>query len=298
MQIERLFKIIYMLLHEEKISANILAERLGVSRRTIYRDIDTLSLAGIPVYTEKGKSGGVGLLPDFVLNKSVLNEQEQNEILSALHGLSNITTAGTKEVLQKVSAVFNKQAVNWLEVDFSDWQGDDNYWDVLKESILNTKIIEFYYYNSIGEQSLKQVEPMQLMFKLNAWYLIGFCLTKQDERMYKLSRIKKLLVTSADFLMRPLKIEHEQDGGDTIEYELTTVKLHILPEKAYRVFDDFSDTDIEKQSDGSFIITMKTPIDDWLLSFILSYGKYIEVLAPEDLRATVKTELKEILQKY
>ena len=297
MQIERLFKIIYMLLHEEKISANVLAERLSVSRRTIYRDIDTLSLAEIPVYTEKGKNGGVSLLPDFVLNKSVLNEQEQNEILSALHGLSHITTAGTKEVLQKVSAVFNKQAVNWLEVDFSVWHGDDNYWNILKEAILNTKIIEFNYYNQAGEKSFRRVEPMQLMFKLNAWYLIGFCLTKQDERMYKLSRIKKLFVTSEDFLIRPLKTK-EQHAEEEIDYELTTVKLHIQAAKAYRVFDDFNDQDVEKQPDDSFIITMPAPIDDWLLSFILSYGKDIEVLAPESLRLTVKTELKEILTKY
>jgi len=297
MQIERLFKIIYMLLHEEKISASVLAERLEVSRRTIYRDIDTLSLAGIPVYTEKGKSGGISLLPDFVLNKSVLNEQEQNEILSALHGLSHLTTAGTKEVLQKVSAVFNKQAVNWLAVDFSDWYGDDNYWDVLKEAILNTKIVEFNYYNSAGEQSFRQVEPLQLLFKLNAWYLKGFCLTKQDQRLYKLSRIKHLFVTSEAFLMRPLKTK-EEHAEEAIDYELITVKLHVLAAKAYRVFDDFNDQDVEKQPDGSFIITMLAPIDEWLLSFILSYGKYIEVLAPESLRVTVKTELTEISAKY
>ena len=85
MVVYRLFEIIYILLRENKVPAGKLAEQLGVSRRTICRDIDMLSLAGVPVYAERGKGGGIGLLPDYVLNKSLLNEQEQSEILSALH---------------------------------------------------------------------------------------------------------------------------------------------------------------------------------------------------------------------
>ena len=117
----RLFEIIYILLNKKSTTARELAEHFGVSQRTIYRDVDTLSLADIPVYTEKGKGGGISLLPDFVLNKSILSEQEQNEILSALQGLSSVKTTETDQVLKKLSTIFNKNTVNWLEVDFSDW---------------------------------------------------------------------------------------------------------------------------------------------------------------------------------
>ena len=115
LQINRLLEIVYALLRQKTVTAKELAERFNVSQRTIYRDIDTLSLAGIPVYTEKGKNGGISLLPEFVLSKSFLSEQEQNEILSALQGLSNIKTAETNQVLQKLSSIFNKSAANWLE---------------------------------------------------------------------------------------------------------------------------------------------------------------------------------------
>ncbi|MDR0286975.1 MAG: HTH domain-containing protein, partial [Clostridiales bacterium] len=121
MQVNRLFEIIYILLNKKMITAKELAEHFDVSQRTIYRDIDLLSLAGIPVYTEKGKNGGISLLPEFVLNKSILSEQEQNEILSALQGLSTVKTAETDQVLKKLSTIFNKNTVNWLDVDFSDW---------------------------------------------------------------------------------------------------------------------------------------------------------------------------------
>jgi predicted DNA-binding transcriptional regulator YafY len=121
MKLNRLFEIIYILLQKRSVSAKELSDHLGVSVRTIYRDIDVLSLAGIPVYTEQGKGGGISILPDFVLNKSLLSEQDQSEILTALQGLSNVKTAETDRVLEKLSAIFNKTAVHWLEVDFSDW---------------------------------------------------------------------------------------------------------------------------------------------------------------------------------
>jgi len=298
MQTERLFKIIYILLHEKKISASILAERLGCSRRTICRDIDTLSLAGIPIYTEKGKGGGISLMPDFVLNKSVLSEQEQNDILSALHGLSNISTNDTSQVLQKVSAIFNKQVVNWLEVDFSHWHGEDDFWDRLKNAILNRHIIEFDYFNSYGDKTFRRIEPLQLWFKSKSWYLKGFCLAKQDERVYKLSRIKNLKVTDELFEQRHLfKVENEAIN-DVVSDELTTVKFLIAPERAYRVYDDFGELEIEKQFDGYFVVTTAFPLDNWIHGFVLSYGKYIEVLEPVSLREAIKKEMAEMLNIY
>jgi len=299
MQIERLFKIIYILLHEGKISASVLADRLEVSRRTICRDIDTLSLAGIPIYTEKGKGGGISLLPDFVLNKSILSEQEQSEILSALHGLSHIRANETNQVLQKVSAIFNKRATNWLEVDFSDWHSENDFFNELKAAILDQHIVQFDYYNSYGDKTYRHIEPIQLWFKSKSWYLKGFCLTKLGERVYKLSRIKNLLVTDEQFEQRNLfEKKSESSINDAEEDESTTIKFSISPERAYRVYDDFSESEVEKQSDGSFIVTTAFPIDNWVYSFVLSYGKHIEVMEPEHLREVIKEEGREIMKKY
>ena len=70
MQINRLFEIVYILLNKKSITAKELSEHFEVSQRTIYRDIDTLCECGIPIYTSKGKGGGIGLLDSFILNKS------------------------------------------------------------------------------------------------------------------------------------------------------------------------------------------------------------------------------------
>ncbi len=149
MQIHRLFEMVYILLDKKKITAGELAEHFGVSRRTICRDIDTLSTAGIPVYTEKGKGGGISLLPNFILNKSILSEGEQNEILSALYGLSSIKTDETNLILQKLSTIFSKTATNWMDVDFSGWSHENDFFNDFKTAILERRIIEFDYCNGV-----------------------------------------------------------------------------------------------------------------------------------------------------
>ena len=87
MQLNRLFEIVYILLNRKQVTARELAQRFEVSTRTIYRDIESLTEAGVPVYTNKGKGGGISLLDNFILNKSYLNTDEQQEILTALQGL-------------------------------------------------------------------------------------------------------------------------------------------------------------------------------------------------------------------
>lgn len=299
MQINRLFEIIYILLNKKSVTARELAEYFSVSRRTIYRDVDTLSLCGIPIYTERGKGGGISLLPDFVLNKSILNEQEQNEILLALHGLSNIKTDGTDQILRKLSTIFNITTTNWLEVDFVGWSHENDFFKDLKLAILEQRIARFDYYNSFGDKTLRHVEPIQLWFKSKSWYLKGFCLTKQDMRLYKLSRIKNLVVTDEHFVERdPLVLSDNSAQESYNNQQNVIIKLHIKPEMAYRVFDDFYESMVEKQPDGSFIVTVEWSEDNWLYNFILSFGKYVEVIEPEHLRNIIKDEAKRISEKY
>ena len=298
MQTTRLFEIIYILLHRKQVSAGELADQLGVSTRTIYRDIDTLSLAGIPVFSQKGKGGGIRLMPDFVLNKSMLSEQEQNEILSALHGLATIRTDDTRQVLEKLSATFNKTARNWLEVDFSEWHYENDFFNELKVAILERRIAQFDYYNSAGEKTARRVEPIQLWFKSTSWYLKAFCLTKQDMRIYKLSRIKDLVVGDERFSERDLLLLLDDSAREEEMPEMITLKLRIGREMAYRVYDDFLEREIEKQADGSFLITGTTPETQGLIPFLLPYGRYLEVLEPAQLRARIKAEAEQMLKKH
>ena len=299
MQVNRLFEIIYILLDKKMITAKELAERFEVSGRTIYRDIDTLSLAGIPVYTEKGKGGGISLLPDFVLNKSLLSEQEQNEILSALQGLSSVKSSDTDQVLQKLSTIFNKHTIPWLEVDFTDWGYSSGYvFNSFKTAILEKRIAEFEYYSTYGEMTRRRIEPIQLWFKSKSWYIKGFCLTRQDTRLFKLTRVRNLTVTKEHFGERDLLAKPPNPGPAEHQKKDVTLKFKIAPEMTYRVYDDYYDEIIERQPDGSFIVSVTWPEDDWVYGYVLSFGEYIEVLEPEHIREIIKEKSEKMLKKY
>ena len=299
MQSGRLFEIIYQLLNKDSMTAKELAERFGVSTRTIYRDVDTLSLAGIPVYTEKGKKGGISLLPDFVLNKSILSEQEQNEILSALQGLSLVADGEAGQVLKRLSGLFNKTAINWLEVDFSDWSFGNGYvFDCLKTAILERLVAQFDYYSAYGEKTCRRVEPIQLWFKSRAWYLKGYCLAKQNIRLFKLARIRDLIVTDETFEKRDLLATPPNPEPEPRHKPDVTLRLRIAPEMTFRVYEEFCDSMVEKQPDGSHIVTVTWPEDNWVYGFVLSFGEYIEVLEPEYMREIIKCKAKKILGIY
>ncbi|MCC5910811.1 MAG: YafY family transcriptional regulator [Clostridiaceae bacterium] len=299
MQIIRLFEIVYVLLSKKRVTAKELSQRFEVSQRTIYRDIDALSVAGIPVYTEKGKGGGIGLLPEFTLNQSLLTEQEQEDIISALQGLEAIKPQEMPQALTKLSAVFNRKVVNWIDVDFSDWsRGDNRLFSELKTAIFNKNVIVLDYYSKKGVKKNREVEPIQLFFKHQAWYLKGFCLWRQDIRLFKLTRIKNLMLTEQCFNERSssmILFEASQNENDYNDIEL---RVKIEPEMAYRVYDEFEPQNIQTLPDGSFISTVVFPEDEWVYGYIMSFGEYIEVIEPVHIRELIQERLEKAFKKY
>ncbi len=300
MQINRLFEIIYLLLNKKFTTANELAEHFEVSVRTIYRDIDTLSLAGIPIYALQGKGGGISLLEHYVLDKSVLSEREQNEILYALQSLTVTQVPEADKVLAKLSNLFKKSRTNWIEVDFSPWGSDDkgfSQFTLIKDAILSHKIIEFNYFSSSGEKTARRVEPMKLIFKINAWYLQAFCLTRNELRMFKIVRMADVQIT--EDLFTQMIPEPLPDGGQLQETQKwIELCLNISTDGAYRVYDEFKEKEITKNTDGSFTIMTTLPESDWLIRFILSFGSEAEVKSPQHIRDMLQFELNKITMKY
>jgi predicted DNA-binding transcriptional regulator YafY len=163
---------------------------------------------------------------------------------------------------------------------------------------LGQRIAEFDYYSTYGEKTRRRIEPIQLWFKSKAWYIKGFCLTAQDVRTFKLTRVKNLALTNESFTEMDLLssvITSETNGHPKQD---VTLKLRIEPLMAYRVYDEFDEHMIEKQQDGSYIVTARYPEDDWVYGTILSYGEYIEVLEPAHIREIIKTKLQNISKKY
>ena len=298
MQISRLFEIIYVLLNKKIVTAAEMAKRFEVSQRTIYRDIEALNAAGIPIFTTRGKGGGIGLLDGFVLNKSLLSEQEQNEILSALQSMNATQNPAITETLSKLSLLFNKNATDWVEVDFSNWPDEKNLqFNLIKSAILNKNVICFEYYSSYGEKTSRRVEPLQLWFKHKFWYLKGYCLGKQDVRLFRLSRMKNVQLTDALFErtladVLPM-IEISKQPPD-----MTTLTLKIDASQAYRVYDEFETEQIQKNDDNDFIVTVSFPEEEWIYGYILSFGPSAKLLEPSYMLPILQDRLEKTLEQY
>lgn len=297
MQINRLFEIVYILLDKKTTTAKKLSEHFEVSTRTIYRDIEILSGAGIPVFMSKGKGGGISLIDKFVLNKSVLSENEQNDILSALQSLNIINYPDIDNILSKLSSFFNKSIKNWIEVDFSDWSGHEEKFNIIKNAIFDKKIICFDYFSTNGEKTKRKVEPFQLWFKEKNWYLKAFCREKQSLRVFKLTRITMLQITEETF-DRVLLDNNKHNEIDIFNKNIVTLKLNIDSSQSYRVYDEFEEEQIIKNANGSFDVEVSYPENEWVYSYILSFGYFTEVIEPIHIREIIKNRLKKTLNKY
>lgn len=297
MQINRLFEIIYILLEKKIVTSKELAERFEVSPRTIYRDIETLSSSGIPVYMNRGKGGGISLLPDFILNKAVLTNEEKDALLTSLKAVNAVNINKSDTVLNKLSSLFGDSKADWIEVDFNNWSGgqdESECFNTLKEAILNNRIITFSYASAKGQQTERIVEPLKLCFKSGAWYLYGYCKSRSDYRFFKLRRIKRLSITEHNFQRSvPKNIFAEENR---IQYENFRVKLKLSAEVAFRVYDEFDNC--EQQEDGSFIVEIDYPNNEWLYYYITSFGCHCEILEPISMRNNMKAELEKTLKLY
>ena len=287
MKNSRLFEILYILMEHRGITAGELSARLEVSVRTIYRDLDTLSAAGIPVYTERGHGGGIRC------------EEEQEHIMTALQSLDAVGAADSRSLLSQLAGLFGRQTVDWLEVDFETWGAgklEKKYFELCKYAILHRRLLTFRYYNSSGIKSRRTVEPLRLCFKGGHWYLSGYCRNKQAFRLFRLNRVRELEMEEEQFQVRPMP--GEKDAGGDMSEDMTAVRLRFTEAAGYQVLDFFAEEDIVRQKDGGFEVKTAFSPGRWLTGFILSFGADARVLEPEWLRVQIEKEAEKIRELY
>lgn len=273
-----------------------LAEKFEVSVRTIYRDIDALSGAGIPIYAEAGRNGGIHLMKGFVLDKAVLSKEEKQEILTALQSINFTKNISSSQTLQKISAIVNLSSENWLEVDFSRWgnKGTDNEkFELLKSAVIQQKCIKITYANSYGTISERVVQPLKMSYKSMAWYLKAYCTEKQDYRIFKLTRIIDLEVLADVFHKSPFP-ESDEVPNETYN----TVILGFPQNMSYRVYDEFDKSQVRKRENGDLIVSVEMPEDEWLIGYLLSFGTQVDIIEPAYLKEIVAEQAKKIYEKY
>ena len=301
MQPQRLFEIVYLLMDRGTATTGELARKLEVSERTVRRDVDALSAAGVPVYMTRGKGGGVHLMDGYVLDRSVLSEREQDDIMAALSALNRTRASddASDETAVRLGRLFQRENVNWLDMDFSFWGAPPNYraaFDTIRDAAIGRHPLSFAYFDAEGNRTERTVEPAQLMFKESSWYLRAWCRERDAWRMFKLFRIdwETLDVLPETFEARELPAldEGRHMKGDDV------LVMRFAAQAESRVREEFAPETIARKADGSWLVTLTCDITERTRYYLLSFGPLLEVLEPPDVRAWLFKHAEAMARAY
>ena len=206
MKLERMLSIITYLLTHPKVKAQVLAQKYEVSVRTIYRDIEAISAAGIPIVAYQGVEGGISIMEGYKLDKTVFTYDELLKIITGLRGLQSAAEdSKIKLLIDKIlNVTHNDDCIstgNEIYIDLSAWNKNDQLAARIKDlkyAIREKRLIEFTYCSN-ETVTHRRVEPCIVVFKESNWYLYAYCLLRKNFRLFKLRRMTDLFVTDISF---------------------------------------------------------------------------------------------------
>lgn len=308
MKIDRIISIIMILLDKKRISAEELSEIFEVSKRTIYRDIDAINLAGIPVVAISGVGGGFEIMPDYKLDKNVFTTTELASILMGLTNASNMIRGNELiNAITKVKSFIPPHRVKEIElktnqilVDKSPWLGNSTvqpYLEIIKTAINENKLLTFEYTDRHCNKSMRTVEPYQLVLKGSHWYFHGFCLTRNDYRLFRLTRITNLAIENQIFTPRNYPSPQLKFIGiwETMQ---TKIQIRIHESILDNVLDYCAFDNIIPDGDESYLVDFPFVENDYFFNVLLSFGDKCECLSPSHIRAELKLKAQKIVNMY
>lgn len=300
MKIDRLLEMVILFINKKKMTASYLSSHFGVTIKTIRRDIDTLTLAGIPIYSEVGQNGGYYINEDFTLRREIFSHSEVSLIESMLIGVGkSFKNDDAKSILQKIIA--SKKGVNkqLMVFDIGPWQQSEHsdlIFNVLEAGIINHKIIEIEYFKPGSPSHTRSIKPIRFILKAGNWFLKAFCLFKNDYRMFKLNRIADAQMTNKTF--DPIEDDQADDQYFNHWYGVSDKGYPIrFYQEIYGKLDNLVPSNDIKWSQPFFDYDLNFIIDDWLISALLSLGEHIEII-DEELKAIYLEKLKKITALY
>lgn len=308
MKISRLISIILILNERKRVSAHELSELMEVSQRTIYRDIEAINIAGIPVYSIPGVGGGFEIMENFKIDKNTFTE---NELASLLISNSNfpekLKNNDFFNTNLKIKSLIPKEKLNSIETQVEQFQMDSNHWNELrntdnqlvkfKNAIQNNQILKIKYINHLGNKTEREVEAYQLILKAGHWYVYVYCYLRDDFRLLKLNRVIHLQVLDIKFTKK-VYIAPLLSTNRIFEKLKMTIKLRVHESIVERLL-DFCDYDSFSQENNRYYVVDFPFIDNsYYFGLILSFGDKCEVIEPTEIRNKMKQTIKKMADNY
>lgn len=300
MKIDRQIGILSMLLQKDRVTAPYLADLFEVSRRTINRDIEDLCKAGIPIVTQQGASGGISIMENYKLDKTLFTNTEMRDILAGLRSLDSVNgTNRYRKLMEKLSAGSSDFMVGNQSVliDLSSWYKDSLAPKIewIRMAIDKCRELEFVYYSPKGELA-RRIEPYYLIFRWTSWYVWGFCKKREDFRLFKLNRMDNLQISEQMFVKR--QVPMPDLSNERIFPGRISVKALFEPECKWRLVEEFGVESYKEQKDGRLLFQADYTDKENLVTWLLSFRDKVELLEPEEIRAEISECIEKMRGKY
>ncbi|MBC2142699.1 YafY family transcriptional regulator [Listeria innocua] len=308
MKVDRLMSIVLILLDKERISAQELADRFEVSLRTIYRDIDAIDLAGVPIRSTPGVGGGFEIMPDYKMDSKVFSTADLSAILMGLSSLSNMVRgdelinalAKIKSFIPADRAKEIELKANQIYIDLSQWTGNNNiqpHVEIIKVALQENKLLTFEYIAHQGNKTLRIVEPYQLVMKSSHWYLYGYCQNRNDFRLFRLSRMSGLQILEDTFTLRDFQ-KPQLEMEDIIAVMQIEIKIRFHQSIIDRVLDYCSYENFYSDGEEHYIVSFPFIENEYHYDILLSFGDKCECLEPLHVREKMKRRIYDIVSIY
>ena len=308
MKIDRLIAIIMTLLERDKVKADELAKMFEVSSRTIYRDLETINQAGIPVVAVTGPGNGISILKSYKIEKRLFSTNEITSLLMALGNIqSNLPSQEITTALAKVKGMIpsdKQQELNFkshqVQIDLSPWlcSGDiQTRIELIQKAIESQSLLQFEYRDRGNQHSHRKIEPYRLLFKGEDWYIQGFCLMRQDFRIFKIFRMQNIEVLGESFQLRPFQEDTVQhpNFNDTNFMEVTLLVHESIIDK---IISRFGEECLVPKGPNYYIASVHMPVSDHSANYLLGFGDKCECIEPACMRAQMFTLSQKICQMY
>ena len=299
MKIDRMIGILAILLQQEKATAPYLAEKFEVSRRTISRDVEELCRAGIPLRTRQGANGGISIMEGYKIDSTLLTRSDMQAILEGLRSLDSVSgTSRYVQLMEKLSVGASSLVAGGqhMLIDLSAWSKSAlaPKIELFREAIENGELVSFKYFSPKGE-SLRTIEPYDLIFRWANWYVWGYCLERKDYRLFKLNRMTEIKAGNS-FVKRQAPLPDL--SNEKVFPPVCQVKALIAPEYRWRLVEDYGPDCFVTQADGRLLFTFDFTDEDSILSWILSFREGAELLEPSKLREKMAELGKKLYERY
>ncbi len=304
MKHEIMIRILFMLLARNKVSASEIASRFEISRRTVYRYIDTLSLANVPILVDRGSNGGFYIADSYKLNTVFLTEKEfatLDEMMKSFESvfpdrdISSIREKLFTPKLNKQTAISSSSLI----IDGTNWANGNTSpkIKIISSAIENSYLLDICYHDGSGNVTKRTIEPHAIALKYGLWYVFAYCRLRKDFRLFKISRIEYANIGES-FEKRPFNVNMLPIERWKTTDPLIDIELEVEPDTKGEVEEWLGVENVYETSNGKIKATARFPLNKSLISEIMRFGSSIKVIKPKNLITEILRVANDLVNLY